>query len=550
MISVEQTLSVIRVHPYLTQTPSRVVPGPAPTRRWSFRGSRHIPQSTQRGGLVLHRDLYWSPWLATLWTLVEGFEEIFEREREGGQHHHRRRNRGLASTMGKPGLSDHDVGLESGGETSSKTRIGVVGSNDEAMIGQGGQGGGHGDHRGVDMDVDNGQASRPEEKEETSHTGGHVTADGNKGHGSSSLGGGQEAGGSGQGSLTSQGCVLPREKLSEHADVDVKGGGKGKEEPAKEAIEGGGAFDEPNALAQKQKPNDDGHGSLDVGQGSDTMKMTIASNSTATEKVSVSHSNGSSSRAIHRNRGGSLLPAKRPAPTAYRYKCLVCNVDLRVDLPEGTGSFRCIECRAVYVVVNTDGREEALAHDADWPMPAPDKRDRREGGHGEGVQKDAPRQAARHTSSPSHGPRKSSTKPGRGTAEHASSADVGDVPRQPKELSGYLQFMKDNVIRVKNENPTWPHRDAFRHASLMVGHPPLLAPFPPSISAHMRPSINQSINRSINQSINQSVNSLLPPFSPSLPPSILLSLPSSLSQLKLLLHLSSAQSSVPACSQK
>jgi hypothetical protein len=415
--------------------------------------------------------------------LVEGSRESCERVKEGSIV--------IAAAivawhppMGNPRPSDHDVGLESGGEPLSKTRIGVVGSNDEAMIGQGCRGGEHGDHQAVDMEVDAGQASRQEEKEGTSQTVRHVKVDGDNGHGSSSLGGGEEAAsGSGRCSLPIHGCALPREKLSEHhADVDVKDGGRGEEEPAKEVFEGGGASDDPGALSQKQKqkPNGGGHGSLHAGQGIDaTMK--------------------SSSRAIRQNGGGSLVPAKRPAPTAYRYKCLVCNVDLRVDLPEGTGSFRCIECRAVYVVVNTDGREEALAQDADWPMPAPDKRERRGGGHGEGVQKDAPRQATRYSSSSSHGPRKYPTKRGDGTAQYASSVDAGGVPKQPRELTVYQQFMKDNVVRVKNENPTWPHRDAFRHASLMVGHPLILPPFTPSIYAFMHASTHPSIHPQMNQ---------------------------------------------------
>eukprot|EP00183_Erythrolobus_madagascarensis_P007113 CAMPEP_0185846088 /NCGR_PEP_ID=MMETSP1354-20130828/1847_1 /TAXON_ID=708628 /ORGANISM="Erythrolobus madagascarensis, Strain CCMP3276" /LENGTH=66 /DNA_ID=CAMNT_0028546171 /DNA_START=81 /DNA_END=281 /DNA_ORIENTATION=- len=42
-----------------------------------------------------------------------------------------------------------------------------------------------------------------------------------------------------------------------------------------------------------------------------------------------------------------------------------------------------------------------------------------------------------------------------------------EEPKVPKKLSPYNQFMKNNVAKVKSENPGITHKEAFKQVALM-----------------------------------------------------------------------------------
>jgi hypothetical protein len=104
----------------------------------------------------------------------------------------------------------------------------------------------------------------------------------------------------------------------------------------------------------------------------------------------------------------------------YKVACLNCGVHLYIELPPTVVNFQCCQCYAVHKVIQPD---PALAADENRKR----KRKDRKGGGG----------------------------------------------YEPRELTGYNKFMRDELASLKESDPSLGHREAFKLATAKV----LCAPY-------------------------------------------------------------------------
>lgn len=228
--------------------------------------------------------------------------------------------------------------------------------------------------------------------------------------------------------------------------------GAGLESAREEAVSHPGAPDERGQSFGAPGQQGGGHGSNHVsdGNGSAGLRPRRGQQQEEEEHNHVRNRGVGRGGSIGVGNIGSGSPSgvagarKRSPPAAYRFRCLGCHVDLRVDLPEATTSFRCCECRAVHRVVDPD---KAIGGGAD-------KAQRREGHTSVGEAAVHSRVAAASsafssavTSLQAAGKRERAPPRERETREDGE--EEGMVKRKNMVLSGYQQFMKDNVALVR-----------------------------------------------------------------------------------------------------
>ena len=99
----------------------------------------------------------------------------------------------------------------------------------------------------------------------------------------------------------------------------------------------------------------------------------------------------------------------------YKVACLNCSAQLYIELPPGCVNFQCCACYAVHKVLESD------------PARAADEN------------------------------RKRKRKDRKGTGGY-----------EPRELTAYNKFMRDQLASLKEANPSLSHRDAFKLVSAKV----------------------------------------------------------------------------------